>query len=618
MDKLNAFPAKQIFSYLFAVLLLQITMPSAWAQDNQGIGLHAAPFLRINPSARAVAMGEAYSAVDDEITSLHYNPANIGALNKSMLALHFHNWIGDTKQGAIGLALPTKLGVFGFDFTYFSEGEIVELDENFFRTGGTSGSDDILLTLAYANMFVFKTGQLRFGLAAKVIRQNLIGEQSSAAGLDIGLHYRYRFISLAASMQNVGLSKVKFQKSAASLPRTIRLGSAFFFTVQNVVAANLALDAATTADEKWRFYSGAECIISDLFVLRGGYKIHTVDATRWSAGFGLYMPAEWLAGARMRLDYAYAPFEAFEEASNRFSLVFKFGVAKKVTAPVQTDLHERLKRELAAAEAARLAAQEAEERTRKLEEEIANRLARIQQIAAESQGKIEVEPKSREKILVSMRINFDFDKANIRPEEFPTLHQVAEILDTYPEAQVQLSGHTDWIGTDVYNIRLSQRRIDSVMVYLINKENIPRQKFYMPVGYGESRPIADNKTDKGRFRNRRVEFLLYTLDATPELPDGSAIKAVEIVDESTARIICNGKVKFKWEMMDNPDRLVIDFDNIFLLNDIASYELDRGPFIRARLGYHESGKYSRVVFDLRRKINVKVHAEDNYVVIKVE
>jgi hypothetical protein len=198
------------------------------------------------------------------------------------------------------------------------------------------------------------------------------------------------------------------------------------------------------------------------------------------------------------------------------------------------------------------------------------------------------------------------------------MHKVGEILNTYPEAKVQLSGHTDYIGTEEYNIRLSQRRIDSVMVFLINKEKISREKFFMPVGYGESRPIATNESAEGRFRNRRVEFLLYTMDSVPEMPDGSAIKAVEVIDDMTVRIICNGKVNFKSDLMDNPNRLVIDFPNIFLLNDIASYELNRGAFQRARLGYHPSGKFSRVVFDLSKKIDVNVNAVDNYIVITVK
>jgi len=598
---------------LGAVWLAVLAFPgTVLGQSASGIGLHAAPFLRISPTARAVSLGEAYSAIDDEITGLRYNPASIGTLSKPMVAVHFHNWISDTKQGNIAVALPTKFGVFGVDFTYFDEGAIVELDENFQPTGGSSYSDDLALTLGYANRLNILKGQLRMGTSLRLLRQNLIGEQSSASGLDFGLNYRYRFLSLGAAVQNVGLARIKFKRAAATLPRTIRLGSAFQLPVHETLAVNLALDALSTADEKWRFYTGTECIISDLVALRAGLKLNQIEASRWSAGFGLNMPAEWLAGARMRFDYAYSPLEDFDEAAHRFGLVFKFGVAKSSA----SELNDRLRQELAAAEQARLSAQEAEERTRQLEEEVGNRLARIKQIAAESQGKIEVEPKSREKILVSMRINFDFDQARIRPEDAGTMHQVAEILKTYPEARVQLSGHTDNIGADEYNIRLSQRRIDSVMVFLIRKEKIERQKFFMPVGYGESKPIASNATDQGRFRNRRVEFLLYTLDASPEMPEGTAIKAVEIATEKMVRIICNGKVKFKYETMDNPDRLVIDFPGIYLLNDVTTYELNSGAFIRARMAYHPELKYTRVVFDLKRKIDAEVENLDNLIVIR--
>lgn len=285
----------------------------------------------------------------------------------------------------------------------------------------------------------------------------------------------------------------------------------------------------------------------------------------------------------------------------------------------------QVRAELEAAEKARKAAQEAEERTRameerarKLEEEIARRLAYIKKIASESEGKIEVQPQTREKIRVTMRINFDFDKANIRREEFGTMNKVAEILNTYPEAMVHISGHTCWIGTDEYNIRLSHRRVDSVMAYLTQKATVSKDRFYMPVGYGESRPIASNETERGRHLNRRGEFLLYTLDSKPEMPDGSGINAVEVVDDRTMRIICNGKVQTRVSELSDPDRLIVDIPNTFLLHDITVYELNRGPFLRARLGYHPSGKFSRVVFDLQRPVQVEVETIDQYVVVKIK
>lgn len=625
----NGRPQKGL-SWLMLILFIAAGIGEAPAQDGTGIGLHGAAFLRVSSTARAVGMGEAYSVLGGgEITGLRYNPAATGLIKKIQLAANFHNWIGDTEQGGVSFALPTRLGLFAADFSYFNEGEITEIDESFSKTGGSSFSDDLLLTAGYANRLRLGSSYLGFGADFKLLRQNLIGEQSTAYGADAGLHFSSKYLGLAMVAQNIGISEINFAERAVTLPQNWRGGAALFLPVTSTLDLNLATDAVRFVDEKeMRYYTGAELVISGIVAVRGGYKIHDLEASRWSAGLGLNMPAEWLGQSRLRFDYAYAPLDAFDEASHRFSLLLKFGETEsRMSAMGAMDrggVDDQLQAELEAAERARKAAQEAEERTRameerarKLEEEIANRLAHIQQIAAESEGKIEVEPKSREKILVSMRINFDFDQARIRNEEFQTMHKVAEILNTYPEAQVQLSGHTDWIGTDEYNIRLSQRRIDSVMVFLINKEKLLRHRFFMPVGYGESRPIASNETGEGRFRNRRVEFLLYTMDAVPEIPDGTAIKSVEVIDDRTVRIICNGKVKFTTDMLDKPDRLLIDFPKAYLLNDISSYELNRGPFVRARLGYHGEG-FSRVVFDLNRPFDPDIRSEDNYIIIKVK
>ncbi|HNW59479.1 MAG TPA: PorV/PorQ family protein [bacterium] len=609
------------FGLLLGVLAAAAATPAA-AQDNKGIGLHGAPFLRVSAIARAVGLGEAYSVFGGgEITGLRYNPAAPGLMAKPQLAFNLHNWIDDTRQGGIAAALPTKLGVFSADLGYFDEGEIIELDENFQQTGGSTTSNDMLLTLGYAKSFKVKASQLSLGAAFKVLHQDLIGERSTASGADIGLHFIYRFFGVAAAVQNIGISKISFADQSLSLPQTYRGGVALRLPLSQDFRLNLAADAASTVDEKLRYYTGGELVISDLIALRGGYKIHDVEASRWSAGLGLNMPAEWLGRSRLRFDYAYAPLDEFEDAAHRFSVLIRFGETEPgmnaMMAADRSAADDLLQEQLDAAEKSRKAAAEAEKRARAMEEEIAERLARIKKIAAESEGKIEVEPKTREKILVSMRINFDFDQARIRPEEFATMHKVADILNTYPEAKVQLSGHTDYIGTEVYNIRLSQRRIDSVMVFLINKEKVSRVRFFMPVGYGESKPIATNETPAGRFRNRRVEFLLYTMDTVPEIPEGTAIKSIEVVDDQTVRIICNGKVSFKTDQLDNPSRLVIDFPKVYLLNDISSYELNHGPFVRARLGYHDEG-FSRVVFDLNRTLDLKVTGQDNFVIISTK
>ncbi len=618
-------PKTAIAAGLFSLVLLN---EKALTQDNKGIGYHATPFLRITPAARPAAMGEAFSAVSGDLTAFRYNPAALSTLSKPVLGAHFHNWIDDTQQGAVNYAHPTRFGVFGLDFSYFNEGKINELDENFLPTGGASYSDDIMVALGYANALHIGPTQLGFGLSGKFMRQNLIGLQSSVFGLDAGLHFHYKIIGVSAALLNYGLQKVRFQEQQDILPQTIRAGLALQIPAASSLQVLLAFDAAKTEHETMRYYAGTEFFISQLIALRGGYKIHQIETSRWSAGLGLNIPAEWLANAKLRFDYAYSPLTDFDEAAHRFSLICAFGQPQRVYAlgaADQSGMDDKVAAELEAAEKARKAAQEAEERTRAMEErakqleaEIARRLAYIQKIASESEGKIEVQPQTREKIRVTMRINFDFDKANIRPEEFVTMHKAGEILNTYPEAMIHVNGHTDWIGTDEYNIRLSHRRVDSVLVFLAEKEKVSKNRYYMPVGYGESRPIASNETERGRFLNRRVEFLLYTLDSKPEMPDGSAIKAVEVVNDSTMRILCNGKVQCKVDQLDKPYRLVVDIANTYLLHDITTYELNRGLFVRARMGYHPSGKFSRVVFDLNAKGDFDVKSVDNYIVIKVK
>jgi len=246
------------------------------------------------------------------------------------------------------------------------------------------------------------------------------------------------------------------------------------------------------------------------------------------------------------------------------------------------------------------------------------RLDSIMAIAERSKGKIEVEPKSEEKILISMRINFDFDSAVIRPEEYATLHDNARMLNTYPESRVHIAGHTDYIGTEDYNIRLSQERIASVMSFLTVQEQILRSKFYMPIGYGEIRPVADNSTEEGRFRNRRVEFLVYTDSSKIEIPDASAIMDINPISPSEIRIICNGKPTYMDHTLDMPDRLVIDFPNIYLLTPTFRYPINQGSVIAARLGFHDQERFSRVVFDLIRPIKYSLEQRDNILSVKIE
>jgi OmpA-OmpF porin, OOP family len=112
-------------------------------------------------------------------------------------------------------------------------------------------------------------------------------------------------------------------------------------------------------------------------------------------------------------------------------------------------------------------------------------------------------PEATEERIVLRGVNFDFDKANIRPDAAVILDEAVRILSEDNSA-VSVEGHTDAIGTDAYNQRLSERRANSVKTYLV-EHGIDGSRL-STVGYGESRPIASNQTREGRALNRRVEL----------------------------------------------------------------------------------------------------------------
>jgi len=108
-------------------------------------------------------------------------------------------------------------------------------------------------------------------------------------------------------------------------------------------------------------------------------------------------------------------------------------------------------------------------------------------------------------------VNFDFDKSTLRPDAVVILNQAIDILKRYPDLKVEVAGHTDSIGTDAYNQKLSERRAHAVYDYLTSN-GIDAARLVGPNGYGESRPIAPNTNPdgsdnpEGRALNRRTEL----------------------------------------------------------------------------------------------------------------
>jgi outer membrane protein OmpA-like peptidoglycan-associated protein len=109
-------------------------------------------------------------------------------------------------------------------------------------------------------------------------------------------------------------------------------------------------------------------------------------------------------------------------------------------------------------------------------------------------------------------IHFDFGKAELRDEAINELGEVARILKEDPNAVVELEGHTDAVGGDRVNLRLSRERADAVVRHLVQKHGIELRRIHA-LGFGKTVPVADNGTQEGRAKNRRLDIRILAPQA---------------------------------------------------------------------------------------------------------
>jgi outer membrane protein OmpA-like peptidoglycan-associated protein len=148
------------------------------------------------------------------------------------------------------------------------------------------------------------------------------------------------------------------------------------------------------------------------------------------------------------------------------------------------------------ADQARAAAVQAEQEKTALRERLRQQLSLV----------LETRETARGLIVNVSDVLFDTASATLKPGAREKLARVAGILATQPDIKIEVEGHTDSVGNDDYNQRLSERRAESVRSYLVQQRIPPTA--VEAVGFGESRPVASNDTSAGRQQNRRVELVV--------------------------------------------------------------------------------------------------------------
>lgn len=122
-----------------------------------------------------------------------------------------------------------------------------------------------------------------------------------------------------------------------------------------------------------------------------------------------------------------------------------------------------------------------------------------------------IQPTEVETLVLSGDTNFEFNKSALLPSAYTALEGVVNTMKEHSGYKWEVGGYTDAIGSDNYNIKLSQQRAQSVVDYLVSK-GVERNNLTI-VGYGEANPVATNDTDEGRSMNRRVEIKILSKDS---------------------------------------------------------------------------------------------------------
>ena len=209
------------------------------------------------------------------------------------------------------------------------------------------------------------------------------------------------------------------------------------------------------------------------------------DATdgtlNFGGGFKLFMTdnVALRGDARHILDFSYRTFRNWEYSAG---LTFVFGGAKPAAAVRREPVEEPAR------------------------EPVREPVAEQKEAPPEQAPAAEPTP-GHYKYCITLQGEFDIDKAIIRPEYQDEVARVGNFMKNYPTTTAVIEGHTDNVGSAEHNMQLSQNRAESVVTYLVEKFGIDRSRLSAK-GYGMTRPIADNTSDEGRQKNRRMEAII--------------------------------------------------------------------------------------------------------------
>src|SRR5574341_1441919 len=333
----------------FLVLVIVAGILCASASYAQKVGSTSMQFLKVMPSARATALGEAYAVWATGAEAFFWNPAGLARLDNMEFCTTSINWLFDAQQGALSCALALQgFGALGIQVQYVDFGEFEETSnerpyisdpDNPGLTGRTFTPFSYLVGISYAR---YLTDKFSVGLGMKYAHESLFDGQKVNAmvrqgvyeevdtwanGLlfDFGIRYNtgYRSIHLGSSVQNFG-GDVKYAKESNPVPLLFRFGigadvigpDGLLYPGSGDSRLSVAFDIFHPNDYAQQMHAGVEYEFAGSFALRGGYKFN-YDFDGLTLGAGVKHALE---GVRLSADYSYGAMGTYLGNVQRISL----------------------------------------------------------------------------------------------------------------------------------------------------------------------------------------------------------------------------------------------------------------------------------------------------------
>lgn len=329
------------------LLFILIFAELNFAQNKTGTTI--GQFLKIEPSSRVVALGNAGASLSGEISNIFYNPASLGRLQGADIQFTFNKWLADISYNYMAAGINIDgVGTFALVGTLLNSGEMkVRTVENPLGTGELFKVSNFALGLGYGLML---TDRVSVGMQVNYINESIWHSSLSAVGLNLGVQYQVveGGLTLGASVSNFGARSAydgrdlylnydfdpdkygdnnklpaELRTDYFNLPTLFRAGVSYWFDFGDNYKLLIAADAVHPNDNDQYINLGSELSLLKMFSLRAGYRNLLLPDSEGGLVLGGGVQTNYNESGSVRFDYAYADYGRLSE-THRLTLSIGF------------------------------------------------------------------------------------------------------------------------------------------------------------------------------------------------------------------------------------------------------------------------------------------------------